>query len=84
MKRDFYGAIYVTNSCDGCGKCVMACPYGVVYVDQITNRAIKCDYCDGEPQCVEHCPYGALKYVEASEAVELRRMQTAMNTTRRK
>jgi Fe-S-cluster-containing hydrogenase component 2 len=85
MRRDVNtGAIYVADSCDACARCVMACPYGVVNIDPITNKAIKCDYCDGTPQCVEHCPYGALKYLDHRAALEVRRFQTAENTTRRK
>jgi Fe-S-cluster-containing hydrogenase component 2 len=62
----------------------MACPYGVVHIDAITDKAIKCDYCDGNPQCVEHCPYDALKYLEDRKALEWRRIQTAENTIRGK
>ncbi len=46
------------QKCDGCGGnplCVPACPYGAMYFDTITQRALACDLCGGDPQCVKYC-----------------------------
>ncbi|MFP4170042.1 MAG: 4Fe-4S dicluster domain-containing protein [Methanomassiliicoccales archaeon] len=50
--------------CDGCMACVSACPYGVIWVDEVAK---KCDLCGGDPMCVKFCPTGALVYEEADQ-----------------
>ncbi|MGC9023295.1 MAG: 4Fe-4S dicluster domain-containing protein [Chloroflexia bacterium] len=52
------------QKCDGCQACLPACPYGAMYFDRPTGKAIACDMCGGEPQCVQYC------YPEAVVAVE--------------
>jgi len=50
------------NRCIGCAACMMACPYGAIYMDPITNTADKCTYCAHriesglQPACVIVCP----------------------------
>jgi len=50
------------QACDGCGLCVEACSFGMIWVDRSTRTARTCDLCGGEPQCVSHCPQEALTY----------------------
>ena len=54
--------------CIGCGKCVGACPFGVMRFDSVTKKAYKCELCNGEPACVDICPSGALEYREQPPA----------------
>jgi len=45
------------GACTGCEACVGACPYGIITIDPVTQKAIKCDLCGGEePVCVSVCP----------------------------
>jgi len=62
--------------CDGCGACMEACPYGVIYKSEALGICQKCTGCAhlldhrpdiGMPRCVEACPTGALGFGEAAE-----------------
>jgi Fe-S-cluster-containing hydrogenase component 2 len=50
--------------CVGCGLCVIACPYGTVWYNPDTHKAVKCDLCAGDPACAKACPTAAIEYVE--------------------
>ncbi len=59
--------------CTGCGTCVVACPFGVIFHEIITYYDSQCDFCEGrEPLCVKTCPHGAIKYEEVEEEPEKR------------
>ncbi|MEW6222533.1 MAG: 4Fe-4S dicluster domain-containing protein [Candidatus Hadarchaeota archaeon] len=56
------GIVFVNESkCDGCGVCVVACPYEMIWVNPDRGKAIKCDLCK---QCIAQCPTGALSVVQ--------------------
>jgi|SRR5208337_951673 len=52
------------NTCDGCGKCIKACPYNGVFLDKETSKAINCIFCG---QCVKECPTGCLTFKNGKE-----------------
>jgi Fe-S-cluster-containing hydrogenase component 2 len=53
--------------CDGCGQCRIACPFEIIKLHPVTNKAIKCDLCDGHPQCVDSCPTNVLYFTTFNE-----------------
>jgi formate dehydrogenase iron-sulfur subunit len=61
--RTEFGGVYVQpDICNGCGYCVVACPFGVVDKNPSDGRAFKCTFCydrqkDGlVPACAKACP----------------------------
>ena len=64
--------------CTGCQACVGACPYGIITIDPVTLKAIKCDLCGGEePACVAICPSRVLGALDAEAASEYNRRRYA-------
>ncbi len=60
------GIVNIDSSrCIGCAGCIMACPYGAIYMDPESNTADKCTYCAHRiegglmPACVVACPVEA-------------------------
>jgi len=55
--------------CDGCGICMVACPYAAIWVHPETvslkkgRRMLKCDLCGGDPKCVAWCETKAIQYI---------------------
>jgi phenylglyoxylate dehydrogenase beta subunit len=48
------------DKCVNCQLCTLACPYGGITYNTLTDHVMKCDFCDGDPVCVKACPKGAL------------------------
>lgn len=48
------------EKCVGCGECVEACQFDMIWLNDDTEKAFKCDLCGGEPQCARWCPSGAI------------------------
>jgi formate dehydrogenase iron-sulfur subunit len=73
--RTEFDTVYVQQDiCNGCGYCVIACPFGVIARDeQGTHTARKCTLCydrmkDGlEPACAKSCPTDSIQYGEVEE-----------------
>ena len=49
------------KKCTGCGKCVEACPFGVMVKAEETPTSSKCIACG---ICVKACPADVLEIVE--------------------
>jgi len=66
------------DKCTGCQDCVGACPYGIITIDPISHKAIKCDLCGGaEPACVAICPSHVLAALDDAAAGEYNRRRFA-------
>lgn len=73
--RTEFDTVYVQQDiCNGCGYCVVACPFGVVARDEYgDHRAHKCTLCydrmkDGMvPACAKACPTESIKYGEVAK-----------------
>jgi len=50
------------NSCVNCQLCTLACPYGGITYNTLTDKVIKCELCSGEIACVKACSRGALEF----------------------
>ena len=73
--RTEFDTVYVQQDiCNGCGYCVVACPFGVIARDeQGDHRAHKCTLCydrlkDGlEPACAKACPTDSIQFGEVDK-----------------
>lgn len=75
-RRDDGLIILDPDKCTGCGKCVEACPYEAVFLNEELNIAQKCTGCahllDGDhpisvPRCMDNCPADVIQFGEVTE-----------------
>jgi formate dehydrogenase iron-sulfur subunit len=72
--RTEFGGVYIQpDICNGCGYCVVTCPFGVVDRRPTDGRAFKCTFCydrqkDGlQPACAQACPTGSILFGDLEE-----------------
>jgi anaerobic carbon-monoxide dehydrogenase iron sulfur subunit len=63
-RKDETKAVVVDrDKCIGCGVCVGACCFGVMFFNATAKKAYKCELCGGDPACAQMCPTGAINFV---------------------
>jgi formate dehydrogenase iron-sulfur subunit len=72
--RTEYDSVYVQpDICNGCGYCVVACPFGVIDRREEDGRAWKCTLCYDrqrgglEPACAKACPTDSIRFGDVDE-----------------
>jgi formate dehydrogenase iron-sulfur subunit len=72
--RTEFGGVYVQpDVCNGCGYCVVTCPFGVIDRRPDDGRAFKCTFCYDrqkagfEPACAAACPTESILFGEIGE-----------------
>src|SRR2546423_71441 len=72
--RTEFGSVYVQpDVCNGCGYCVVGCPFGVIDRRPDDGRAFKCTFCydrqrdGGQPACAKACPTNSILFGELDE-----------------
>jgi formate dehydrogenase iron-sulfur subunit len=78
--RTEFDSVYVQpDICNGCGYCVVGCPFGVIDRREDDGRAWKCTLCydrqkDGmEPACAKACPTDSIMFGDLDELRETAR-----------
>ena len=68
VRTEFGGVFLQPDVCNGCGYCVVACPFGVVERNHDDGRAFKCTFCYDrqkmglQPACAQTCPTESIKF----------------------
>ncbi len=72
--RNEFGAVYVQpDICNGCGYCIVNCPFGVIDRREDDGRAWKCTLCydrlrdNMEPACAKACPTASIQFGNLDE-----------------
>jgi formate dehydrogenase iron-sulfur subunit len=75
--RTEFGGVYVQpDVCNGCGYCVVGCPFGVIDKSPDDGRAFKCTFCYDRqkagvmPACAKACPTESILFGDLDEMRE--------------
>jgi formate dehydrogenase iron-sulfur subunit len=75
--RTEVGSVYIQpDICNGCGYCVVSCPFGVVDKNHEVGTAFKCTFCYDRqreglmPACAKACPTQSIRFGEINKLRE--------------
>lgn len=73
VRTEFESVYLQPDVCNGCGYCVVNCPFGVVEKDKEDGRAFKCTFCYDRqkagltPACAKVCPTQSIQFGELED-----------------
>jgi formate dehydrogenase iron-sulfur subunit len=73
VRTEFGGVFIQPDICNGCGYCVVSCPFGVVDRHPSDGRAFKCTFCYDRqkagliPACAKACPTHSILFGEIDD-----------------
>jgi formate dehydrogenase iron-sulfur subunit len=73
VRTEFGGVFIQPDVCNGCGYCVVSCPFGVVDRSPSDGRAFKCTFCYDRqkagliPACAKACPTESILFGDLDE-----------------
>jgi formate dehydrogenase iron-sulfur subunit len=76
IRTDVGSVLVQKDVCNGCGYCVVSCPFGVIDRRPNDGRAFKCTFCYDRqkagliPACAKACPTQSIQFGEIEELQE--------------
>ncbi len=73
VRTEFGGVFVQPDICNGCGYCIVACPFGVIDRRPDDGRAFKCTFCYDrqkaglKPACATACPTDSIQFGNLDE-----------------
>jgi formate dehydrogenase iron-sulfur subunit len=76
FRTEFDTVVAQQDICNGCGYCVVSCPFGVIELSHHDGKAHKCTLCYDrlkvglEPACAKACPTDSINFGEVEQLLE--------------